>query len=1445
MSRDVTKRRVGSPLRHLVLITAALLLASTMPPSTSPTEAGEPPSEPEAGPALYADEVMADEPLAFYRMGDTGSTAVDSSGNDRHGTYPAATTTGEPGALLDDPDTAVSSTAGSWAMTAPDVGHSTGADPFSVEMWSDTTSTGRWLWIYGNRVGLYLRNATEVSIFYGPGSTQHLVFGLPHGVTDSWHLWTVTYDGVAFRLYLDGALLGVRSLSFSSSLGAGLRIGDGAGRFDEVSYYEDALPNERVVAHWSRGMSRRADACVDPGVAPSELESPYAASVMSDSPLAYYRMGERSSDSDARVVFDASGGCRNGSTPPDTSASAGALVGDDDGALSQASSGRWALSATAEEFPHGSEPFSVEMWSDSISSNLFLWHYGSTVGLYPRDSREIRIYRGSTYLSSRFWLPHSYMDGEWHHWVVTYDGSAIRLFFDGVMVGAIEQSISTSPAGNALHLGQAIGAYDEVAVFDHALSAAQVAKRVADAAKADTTTSLTGPDGEWREIDDLDFDVVVDAPVSEDVPTGEVELFDGTTSLGVEELDGDGEASFTLQLPEGNRLLRAEYHGDDDFVASRSSVLEHVVVEAIESEVALILDPSPAAYDAPVTAEIEVTAVGESTPVPSGEVELVVDEAVVQTADLETDGTVELELPVLDVGEHVVQARYAGDVRFLAAESEAVDHTVIVAATTIEVAGPVEGESVFTEPVVFTAEVAAVAPSRGPPGGSVTFFVDDVEVDEQQVVDGQASSDAIDDLDIGEHEVSATFQADQGFEDSETASPASHEVLPASTSLVLEADDEPSAVGSTVTFTASVAAAEPATGSPSGQVRFLDRSQVLDLVEVEDGVAAVEVSGLEVGVHVISAELVPDTGWLTSSDQLEQRVLDAVTVEVDGPLTAVFGQLVAFEVRVGSEDEIPSGSVQLVGDGDVVFADADLDEDGEAILFTSQLPVGTNELTVQYHGDDLHAAAASAVQELSVTRGSTFVQVRTNPDPSGVDQAVSVVATVVPLAPSSGQPGGFVSLYLDAESTPSHVVAVGPAGTAAVELAFAEAGDRQIVGVYGGDDSFLGATSAASTHRVAPSTETSLVSDPSASTYGEAIELTATVTSSGGTPAGEVRFFDGEDQVGSSTLDEHGVASVEVAGLAAGTRTLTASFAGSAFGPSTSSVHEHAVGAAGSAVTLSSEPTEPVYGQPVTVTATVEGPSSVAPGGFVAFTLEGGAAGTAALVDGEATLVLDDLDVGTHEVGASYGGSANGSIAPAEAEPIDLEVGRAAVEVEVSGAGGPTAPEVAVQLEVQVRAAAPGAGTPTGEVELFDDDERSLGGATLHDGRASISVTTLDEVGTWSITAHYEGDARFEPGDSSPVEHRVNDAVDVTVTPPAIATALGATADFEVTVEPAAASPETPSGQVLLLVGSIPAGVGELDGEGTATVSTWRLHARVHEITARYLGDEGRVRWSV
>jgi hypothetical protein len=107
-------------------------------------------------------------------------------------------------------------------------------------------------------------------------------------------------------------------------------------------------------------------------------------------------------------------------------------------------------------------------------------------------------------------------------------------------------------------------------------------------------------------------------------------------------------------------------------------------------------------------------------------------------------------------------------------------------------------------------------------------------------------------------------------------------ITPANTSTALRSSANPSAVGQSVTLTASVSVLSPGAGTPTGTVTFKDGSTVLGTANLEmvngSETAFFTTSSLAVGSHSITAVYSGDSNFVTSTSAvISQQVLNATT----------------------------------------------------------------------------------------------------------------------------------------------------------------------------------------------------------------------------------------------------------------------------------------------------------------------------------------------------------------------------------------------------------------------------------------------------------------------------------------------------------------------------------------------------------------------------------------
>ena len=368
----------------------------------------------------------------------------------------------------------------------------------------------------------------------------------------------------------------------------------------------------------------------------------------------------------------------------------------------------------------------------------------------------------------------------------------------------------------------------------------------------------------------------------------------------------------------------------------------------------------------------------------------------------------------------------------------------------------------------------------------------------------------------------------------------------------------------------------------------------------------------------------------------------------------------------------------------------------------------------------------------------------------------------------------------------------------------------------------------------APST-TTLKSSANATVFGQPITLTATVApgSGSGTPTGSVTFMDGASTLGTGTLSG-GAASVSTSSLGPGTHTITAVYNGDVnYAGSTSSAVSQIVSQAVTTTSVASTAATAVFGQSVTLTATiaVTAPGAGTPTGSVSFNDGTTVLNTVPLSGNTASYTTTSLAVASHTITAVYGGDTD--FTASTSGPLTEAVSKSFTQTALTAAPNPSSLGQSVTFTAAVSATAPGAGTPTGSVN-FLDGTTYLGSGPLAGGTATFSTSAL-AAGSHSMTAVYVGDGDFMFNTSPVVTQVVGKAATATnIASSASPSVFGQTVTFTATVASAAGG--TATGSVTFMDGqtalkSVPLTFG------TATFSTSSLAVGSHSITAVYGGD--------
>jgi autotransporter-associated beta strand protein len=658
-----------------------------------------------------------------------------------------------------------------------------------------------------------------------------------------------------------------------------------------------------------------------------------------------------------------------------------------------------------------------------------------------------------------------------------------------------------------------------------------------------------------------------------------------------------------------------------------------------------------------------------------------------------------------------------------------------------------------------------------------------------------------------------------------------------STTTTVSSDINPSTFGAPVNLTATVSAS---VGTPTGLVTFMSGATTLGTGMLNgSGVATYSTSSLPVGSASITAVYGGDTlDFGSTSSILTQTVNQAAstTTLAPTPNPSTYGAAVSIIATVTSAVGTPTGMVSLYN-GATLLGTAALDSSGTATFTTSALPVGANPLTATYSSDINYAGSTGTTTE-NISQAISQTTVTATPNPSVTGQLVTLTATVTPQAPGVVATG-TVSFFDGA--TLVGVVPLDGLGVASLTTSSLAIGSHSITAVYGGVENVAGSTSAVSSTTVTQASTTSVVtSTANPSVFGQATTLTATVTAvapGSGTPTGSVSFFDGATLLGTSPLDGSGTAALTTTSLSVGTQPITAVYSGDGnFLGDTSPVLMQTVSQASTTSVVTSTPNPSIFGQTVTLSATVTAvaPASGVPTGTVSFFNGATLLGTIPLDgSGLASISTSEVPVGSQPITAVYNGDLSflGDTSPV----FNQTVTQASTSALVTSSVNPSVFGQSTTLTGVISAVAPGVGIPTGTASFFDG-ATFLGTVTLSEGTATFSTSSL-AVGTHPITIVYNGDADFTTSTSPSVNQVVaQSATGLVLTGPAGPTVFSQPATFTVTATAISPGAGTPTGTVTLTDGvNVLGTVSLVNGVGTFTTNS--LPVGTTSVDANYNGD--------
>jgi len=1000
-------------------------------------------------------------------------------------------------------------------------------------------------------------------------------------------------------------------------------------------------------------------------------------------------------------------------------------------------------------------------------------------------------------------------------------------------------------------------------------------------------------------------------------------FYDGTvasgTLLGTAMLDPGGHTPGVaiLNLPNGLSVsgsphtITVSYPGDSIFFASTGTASE-TVNKASTSTILTSSGPTVFGQTATFTATVKAVSPGAGNP--SGTVTFY-DGAIaasnqIGTGTLSTTSgvtTTTFSDAALSVATHTIYAVYAGDGNFLTSQTSAAQAatqvvskagttTTLTWSSTTSPSDPVYGQAITLNATVAPAYAGVTAPS-----GTVNFYDGAIQPSNLLGSGTLSTSSGVTTatfttsvpLSVATHSLNALYTDDTNYVGSSTASPTTVTVDKDATNTTVTSSANPSDPGASVTFSATVTAASPGSGTPTGTVDFYDGLAIpadqIGSGTLSSGAATFATSTLVSGPHTILAGYADDSHFLPSTSAGFPQVVrytSVVTITSSGT-PSVYGQGVTFTASIQAAapntNTPPDGETVTFYDGAKSLGTATLDPlgttPGVATFTTSGLGVGTHTVTVQYAGDGTFTPGTSATpvsQVVNPASTSTTVSSSWSTSPSDpvFGQTITFTGTVSVTGLGGGNPTGTVTFY-DGSIAPANAIGSGTLSTsggvttATLNFASLGVGPHSIYAAYQGSTDYNGSPSSGFVSlTVDPDgTSTTLVSSKPTSTYGQSVTFSVTVAASSpgsGTPSGTVTFFDGDptvpaNAIGTGGLDNNGHTTFADSTLAFGVHTITAVYGGSStFGTSSAAVTQTVVYASTTAV--SSAPNPSTYGSAVVLTATI---SDVAPGtgdptGSVTF-YDGTAVPANALGSGAvstnlsgvttATFTTSALTGGTHSINATYvpdnsSAFAGSTTTSALTHTVNVAPTSATITPSVTSStyGGAVTWTVTVAPTVPL---GPGTTNPTGTVTFYDGPVAAANkiGTGALSTTSGVTTTTFSTstlaVGIYSINASYGGDTNF--GTSSTTTASALTVKQSATTTTVVASDSTPVYSESVTFTATVSGGGPPAGTVNFYDGTIIAahllGSATLDATGKGTLALKTLVLGGHSISAVYVGN--------
>ena len=544
-------------------------------------------------------------------------------------------------------------------------------------------------------------------------------------------------------------------------------------------------------------------------------------------------------------------------------------------------------------------------------------------------------------------------------------------------------------------------------------------------------------------------------------PGGNVTFYDNGTAIGVSVCNA-GVASITVStLQCGSHTITATYEGNNCYTSSSSSSISHQVSKADTS--IIVADVSLDSTGVTLKAHLSVVFPGSDT-LTGQPVEFYVDGTSLQPSvgyaycDASGDAilTIDITDPVLSEigpGDHLIKAVFAGNGNLNGCESDELDFSAGSATTVISISADVHSP-VYGQNVKITATLSVVDLVVDLTGVEVMLYDNKIPMasspllcDSSGVVSVQSST-----LSVGSHVITAEFIGNNELNG--CAGIFIYIVGKANTDLGITVPSS-SVYGQNVIITTNVSVRSPGSGDPTGMtVMFYDGPAVLGSSIVSGGVAVFETSCLSVGMHDISAILVPN-GYLSiaasTNPSINVAAADTET-KISAPIQSIYGDAVNFTATVtvtAPGAGIPTGAVTFY-DGANILGTGTL-SNGTATFSTNSMNIGSYSIRAVYAGDGNYSTSESDPVGFSISVRGTVTSLSSTHISSAIGEDATFIAKVTSQV---GHPTGVVEFY-DGDTTVLLGTGILDADCkAAFSTDSLSLGKHTIIACYAGDGNF-------------------------------------------------------------------------------------------------------------------------------------------------------------------------------------------------------------------------------------------------------------------------------------------------------------------------------------------------------------------------------------------------------